>query len=146
MKTNYYASNPRGSSAPNLSIEELLDAQPLSVRQLAIVALCGMPLSIATVVVGAFQTGGTLGAPTLGYFMDRRRPETVLAGAYFLGASFIALLGFVIGSKIGLAICIFLAGAWLFSRGLGLQAAFVLTALPLWQSRPRSRFAAAFIL
>ena len=140
-----------------------------------IMADSGMPLSIATVVVGAFQMGGTLGALTLGYFMDRRRPETVLAGAYFLGASFIALLGFVIGSKIGLAICIFLAGAcvsgsmtgvnalasglyptesratgvswsmgigrlgavlgsmagaWLFSRGLGLQAAFVLTALP----------------
>jgi AAHS family 4-hydroxybenzoate transporter-like MFS transporter len=140
-----------------------------------IMADSGMPLSIATVVVGAFQMGGTIGALTLGYFMDRRRPETVLSGAYFLGASFIALLGFVIGSKIGLAICIFLAGAcvsgsmtgvnalasglyptesratgvswsmgigrlgavlgsmagaWLFNRGLGLQAAFGLTALP----------------
>ena len=40
MNTSRHASNPSGSSAPNLSIEELIDAQPLSVRQLAIVALC----------------------------------------------------------------------------------------------------------
>ena len=139
-----------------------------------VIADRGMPLSTASMVVGAFQIGGTLGALILGYFMDCREPEIVLTGAYLLGAIFIALLGFIIASPIGLAISIFLAGAcvsgsmtgvnalasglyptesratgvswcmgvgrfgalagsiagaWLFSRWLNPQIAFVLTAL-----------------
>jgi MFS transporter, AAHS family, 4-hydroxybenzoate transporter len=140
-----------------------------------VIADRGMSLSTAAVVVGAFQIGGTVGALVLGYFMDQGKPERVLTRAYFVGAAFIALLGIVGSSPIGLAACIFLAGAcvsgsmtgvnalasgiyptesratgvgwsmgvgrlgavtgsaagaWLFSRWLNPQTAFVLIALP----------------
>jgi MFS transporter, AAHS family, 4-hydroxybenzoate transporter len=62
MKTNCDASNPRGSIPPNLSIEGLIDAQPLAVRQLAIVALCfavaaldGLDLAIVGFVAPAIR-------------------------------------------------------------------------------------------
>ena len=70
-----------------------------------------MSLSTAAAVVGAFQIGGTVGALVLGYFMDQGKPESVLIRAYLVGAAFITLLGIVISSPIGLAVCIFLAGA-----------------------------------
>lgn len=62
MNTDRRASNPRGSSAPHLSIEDLIDAQPLSVRQLAVVALCfavaaldGLDLAIVGFVAPAIR-------------------------------------------------------------------------------------------
>jgi AAHS family 4-hydroxybenzoate transporter-like MFS transporter len=72
MNTSRHASNPRGSSAPNLSIEELIDAQPLSVRQLAIVALCfavaaldGLDLAIVGFVAPAIRVEWQLHANDL---------------------------------------------------------------------------------
>lgn len=82
----------------------------------------GMSLSMAAVVVGAFQIGGTVGALVLGYLMDQGKPESVLTRAYLVGATFIALLGIVGSSPIGLAACIFLAGVCVSGSMTGVNA------------------------
>jgi MFS transporter, AAHS family, 4-hydroxybenzoate transporter len=87
-----------------------------------VIADRGMSLSMAAVVVGAFQIGGTVGALGLGYLMDQGKPESVLTRAYLVGATFIALLGIVGSSPIGLAACIFLAGVCVSGSMTGVNA------------------------
>jgi AAHS family 4-hydroxybenzoate transporter-like MFS transporter len=55
----------------------------------------GISVEQAARTTGLFQIGGTLGALAVGWIMDRRQPNRVIAGAYTLGALCIASLGFV---------------------------------------------------
>lgn len=82
----------------------------------------GLSVSTATIVVGMFQVGGTLGAPVLGYLIDRRRPENVLAVAYVLGALAIAGLSLVFPLRLGTVICTFIAGIGISASITGLNA------------------------
>jgi hypothetical protein len=99
MNTSRHASNPRGSSAPNLSIEELIDAQPLSVRQLAIVALCfavaaldGLDLAIVGFVAPAIRAEWQLHANDLALLFSAGLLGLTALPALAVSAS-IAILG-----------------------------------------------------
>ncbi|SFA87907.1 MFS transporter [Azotobacter beijerinckii] len=53
----------------------------------------GISIERAATVTALFQVGGTVGAIAVGWIMDRRTPNPVIAGAYALGGAFILLLG-----------------------------------------------------
>ncbi|MCG7371571.1 aromatic acid/H+ symport family MFS transporter [Pseudomonas luteola] len=53
----------------------------------------GIPIERAATITGLFQIGGTVGAIVVGWIMDRRNPNRVIAGSYALGGAFILLLG-----------------------------------------------------
>ncbi|MBB3213535.1 AAHS family 4-hydroxybenzoate transporter-like MFS transporter [Herbaspirillum sp. Sphag1AN] len=52
----------------------------------------GLPIERAANITAMFQLGGTAGALTVGFLMDRLTPAKVLAAAYIAGAFFILLL------------------------------------------------------
>lgn len=70
----------------------------------------GFSTTMASVIVSSFQIGGMLGSFSIGYFMDRRRPESVILCVYLLGALSTAALGFAYFSPALLAVCIFVVG------------------------------------
>ncbi|MNX81776.1 4-hydroxybenzoate transporter PcaK [compost metagenome] len=53
----------------------------------------GLSIERAATITGLFQIGGTVGAIVVGWAMDRRNPNTVIATSYALGGAFILLLG-----------------------------------------------------
>lgn len=53
----------------------------------------GLSIEKAATFTGLFQIGGTVGAIVVGWIMDRRNPNRVIATAYALGGLFIVLLG-----------------------------------------------------
>ena len=70
----------------------------------------GFSTTMASVIVSSFQIGGMLGSFSIGYIMDRRRPESVILAVYLLGAVSTAALGFAYFSPALLAVCIFVVG------------------------------------
>ena len=70
----------------------------------------GRSLEDASLVTAMFQVGGTVGAIALGRLMDRFNAQRVLAGAYLVGALFIALIGHSVGSTWLLVLAVFVAG------------------------------------
>jgi AAHS family 4-hydroxybenzoate transporter-like MFS transporter len=53
----------------------------------------GVSIERAATITGLFQIGGTVGALVVGWLMDRRNPNRVIAGSYALGGAAILLLG-----------------------------------------------------
>ncbi|WEX12828.1 aromatic acid/H+ symport family MFS transporter [Pseudomonas sp. G11] len=53
----------------------------------------GLSIERAATITGLFQIGSTLGAIVVGWAMDRRNPNAVIATSYALGGAFILLLG-----------------------------------------------------
>jgi AAHS family 4-hydroxybenzoate transporter-like MFS transporter len=53
----------------------------------------GLSIERAATITGLFQIGGTVGAIAVGWAMDRRNPNRVIATSYALGGVFILLLG-----------------------------------------------------
>jgi AAHS family 4-hydroxybenzoate transporter-like MFS transporter len=53
----------------------------------------GLSIEKAATFTGLFQIGGTVGAIVVGWIMDRRNPNRVIATSYALGGLFIVLLG-----------------------------------------------------
>ncbi|AHL76895.1 4-hydroxybenzoate transporter [Stutzerimonas stutzeri] len=53
----------------------------------------GVSIERAATITGLFQIGGTVGALVVGWLMDRRNPNRVIAGSYALGGACILLLG-----------------------------------------------------
>ncbi|MFJ2526922.1 MFS transporter [Pseudomonas helmanticensis] len=53
----------------------------------------GLSIERAATITGLFQIGGTVGAIAVGWAMDRRNPNAVIATSYALGGAFILLLG-----------------------------------------------------
>ena len=53
----------------------------------------GLSIERAATITGLFQIGGTVGAIVVGWAMDRRNPNAVIATSYALGGAFILLLG-----------------------------------------------------
>jgi AAHS family 4-hydroxybenzoate transporter-like MFS transporter len=53
----------------------------------------GLSIERAATITGLFQIGGTVGAIVVGWAMDRRNPNRVIATAYAMGGAFILLLG-----------------------------------------------------
>ncbi|WIE49859.1 aromatic acid/H+ symport family MFS transporter [Pseudomonas sp. GM17] len=53
----------------------------------------GLSIERAATITGLFQIGGTAGAIVVGWAMDRRNPNAVIATSYALGGAFILLLG-----------------------------------------------------
>src|SRR5208283_3267134 len=66
----------------------------------------GASLKTASIVTSMFQVGGTVGAISLGWLMDRFKPNAVLAVSYALAAVFIAAIGALAHSPVlvGLAV------------------------------------------
>ena len=71
----------------------------------------GFSTTMASVIVSSFQIGGMLGSFSIGYFMDRRRPESVILAVYLLGAVSTAAVGFASCSPALLAACSFVVGS-----------------------------------
>lgn len=82
----------------------------------------GLPIERAATITGLFQIGGTIGAIVVGWAMDRRNPNTVIATSYAVGGAFILLLGaFSLQSSL-LAIGVVAAGFCMSGAQTGLNA------------------------
>lgn len=82
----------------------------------------GLSIERAATITGLFQLGGTVGALVVGWVMDRRDPNRVIALAYALGGACILLLG-SFGLESGLlAVGVALAGFCMSSAQTGLNA------------------------
>jgi len=91
----------------------------------------GHSLSQASYISSAFQIGGTAGAVLLGRWMDRYRPQRVLAFAYLAAALCIAGIGIFIDSVPLLVVAVFGVGFGVSGSQVGanaLSAAFYPTA------------------
>ena len=82
----------------------------------------GATLQRASLITAAFQVGGTLGALTLGRFMDRLNPQYVLATTYAVAAPFVALIGFATSHTWLLVLAIFGAGYFVSGSQSGANA------------------------
>jgi AAHS family 4-hydroxybenzoate transporter-like MFS transporter len=82
----------------------------------------GMSMSASAIVAGVFQIGGTLGAITLGWLMDRFNPSRVLAVAYVLAGVFIAAVGQLTANPWLAAIAVFWAGVCVSGTQVGANA------------------------
>ncbi|WP_323119003.1 MFS transporter [Burkholderia alba] len=78
----------------------------------------GATLRTAALVTAMFQVGGTLGAISLGWLMDRFRPHAVLTVSYVAAGGFIAAIGAVAADP-------WLAGAAVFCAGFCVSGAQV---------------------
>ncbi|MEB0206031.1 aromatic acid/H+ symport family MFS transporter [Pseudomonas sp. CCC3.1] len=82
----------------------------------------GLSIERAATITGLFQIGGTVGAIVVGWAMDRRNPNAVIATAYALGGAFILLLGaFSLESSL-LAVGVMAAGFCMSGAQTGLNA------------------------
>ena len=82
----------------------------------------GISIERAASITGLFQIGGTVGAIVVGWIMDRRNPNRVIAGAYALGGTCILLLGaFSLESSL-LAVGVAAAGFCMSGAQTGLNA------------------------
>ena len=82
----------------------------------------GATLQRASLITAAFQVGGTVGALTLGRFMDRINPQYVLATTYAAAAPFVALIGFATSHTWLLVLAIFGAGYFVSGSQSGANA------------------------
>ena len=82
----------------------------------------GLSIERAATITGLFQIGGTVGALVVGWIMDKRNPNGVIAGAYVLGGLCILLLGaFSLDSSL-LALGVLAAGFCMSGAQTGLNA------------------------
>ena len=82
----------------------------------------GLPIERAATITGLFQIGGTVGAIVVGWIMDRRNPNRVIATSYALGGGCILLLGaFSLESSL-LAVGVIAAGFFMSGAQTGLNA------------------------
>ncbi|WP_287815959.1 MFS transporter, partial [Pseudomonas sp.] len=82
----------------------------------------GLPIERAATITGLFQIGGTVGAIVVGWIMDRRNPNRVIATSYALGGACILLLGaFSLESSL-LAVGVIAAGFFMSGAQTGLNA------------------------
>ncbi|MND52551.1 4-hydroxybenzoate transporter PcaK [compost metagenome] len=82
----------------------------------------GLSIERAATITGLFQIGGTVGAIVVGWIMDRRNPNGVIATSYALGGVFILLLGaFSLESSL-LALGVIVAGFCMSGAQTGLNA------------------------
>ncbi|MCS4062203.1 MFS family permease [Pseudomonas putida] len=82
----------------------------------------GLSIERAASVTGLFQLGGTVGAIAVGWAMDRRNPNRVIAGAYVLGGLCILLLGATSLESTLLAVGVTAAGFFMSGAQTGLNA------------------------
>ncbi|RKS24900.1 AAHS family 4-hydroxybenzoate transporter-like MFS transporter [Pseudomonas sp. WPR_5_2] len=82
----------------------------------------GLSIERAATITGLFQIGGTVGAIVVGWIMDRRNPNGVIATSYALGGISILLLGaFSLESSL-LAVGVMAAGFCMSGAQTGLNA------------------------
>ncbi|WP_413795164.1 MULTISPECIES: MFS transporter [unclassified Pseudomonas] len=82
----------------------------------------GLSIERAATITGLFQIGGTVGAIAVGWIMDRRNPNGVIATSYAFGGIFILLLGaFSLESSL-LAVGVIAAGFCMSGAQTGLNA------------------------
>jgi len=82
----------------------------------------GLPIETAATVTAMFQIGGTIGAITVGWAMDRARPALVIGAAYLLGGLCILTLSLIGVLSPLLAMVIFSAGFCMSGAQTGLNA------------------------
>jgi AAHS family 4-hydroxybenzoate transporter-like MFS transporter len=82
----------------------------------------GLSLIEASLVSAMFQTGGTVGAISIGQMMDRFEPARVLGIAYLLAAGFTALIGSSTGYVAALMLSVFAAGFCVSGGQVGVNA------------------------
>ncbi len=82
----------------------------------------GLSLIEASVVSAMFQTGGTVGAISIGQLMDRFRAARVLGIAYLMAAMFTALIGSSAGHIAALMLSVFAAGFCVSGGQVGVNA------------------------
>jgi AAHS family 4-hydroxybenzoate transporter-like MFS transporter len=70
----------------------------------------GAPIGTAAIVGALFQLGGTLGALTVSWCMDRWSPHLAVAVSYLLGAVMLIAIAFSVGNLPAVAVAVFLAG------------------------------------
>jgi AAHS family 4-hydroxybenzoate transporter-like MFS transporter len=82
----------------------------------------GASLKTASLVTAMFQVGGTVGAITLGWLMDRFKPYRVLAASYVLAALFVAAIGSTSHSAWLMGLVVFAAGFCISGSQVGANA------------------------
>ncbi len=82
----------------------------------------GLSLIQASLVSAMFQTGGTVGAISIGQMMDRFKPARVLGIAYLMAAGFTALIGSSSGHMAALMLSVFGAGFCVSGGQVGVNA------------------------
>ena len=82
----------------------------------------GLSLIEASLVSAMFQTGGTVGAISIGQMMDRFQPVRVLGIAYLMAAGFTALIGSNVGHVAALTLSVFAAGFCVSGGQVGVNA------------------------
>ena len=82
----------------------------------------GISIERAATITGLFQIGGTVGAIVVGWIMDRRDANRVIATSYALGGCFILLLGAFSLESSMLAVGVIAAGFCMSGAQTGLNA------------------------
>ncbi|MFM0742114.1 aromatic acid/H+ symport family MFS transporter [Paraburkholderia xenovorans] len=82
----------------------------------------GATLETAALVTAMFQVGGTIGAISLGWLMDRFNPSYVLALSYLAAAVFIAAIGDLVSTPWLAATTVFCAGFCVSGCQVGVNA------------------------
>jgi AAHS family 4-hydroxybenzoate transporter-like MFS transporter len=94
----------------------------LSNRLPTLIKSTGMSLMAASLVSAMFQTGGTVGAISIGQTMDRFQPARVLSAAYLMAAVFTALIGSSAGHIAALMLSVFATGFCVSGGQVGVNA------------------------
>lgn len=82
----------------------------------------GASLKTASIVTSMFQVGGTVGALSLGWLMDKFNPHRVLALSYAFAAAFIGVIGLFVFSPALVGVAVFGAGVCLSGSQTGANA------------------------
>jgi AAHS family 4-hydroxybenzoate transporter-like MFS transporter len=82
----------------------------------------GQSMRTAALVTTMFQVGGTVGAITLGWLMDRINPHYVLAASYSLAGVCITLVGSVAAAPVAAGAAVFCAGFCISGSQVGANA------------------------
>ncbi|MFW2003758.1 MFS transporter [Acinetobacter baumannii] len=82
----------------------------------------GATLQNASLVTAVFQIGGTFGAISLGYLMDKWGADRILSFVYLLGALFVVFSGFSTTNLFWLVSSIFIVGLCISGGQTGLNA------------------------
>jgi AAHS family 4-hydroxybenzoate transporter-like MFS transporter len=82
----------------------------------------GLPIERAANLTALFQLGGTVGALAVGYYMDRRAANKVIAIAYVCGAAWILLLASGNVGSAAFAFFVLMAGFCMSGAQTGLNA------------------------
>lgn len=82
----------------------------------------GLSIERAATITGLFQIGGTVGALVVGWLMDRRNPNRVIATSYAIGGACILLLGALSLESSLLALGVIAAGFCMSGAQTGLNA------------------------